>query len=125
MVIAAPIEVRESQYAQNVIDRILDYDNPIEKVLFVDCRQSMQNGGGPACLRLRVPLTEAEMAHVHPGVFLNETNYQQLVDWVNRHYRDRLSIEDLIDPKLITETETALDALTQILHLPGLYEFQS
>lgn len=125
MAIVAPVEVRDSQYAQNVIDRILDYDNPIEKVVFVDCRQSMQNGGGPACLRLRVPLTETELATVHPGVFLDEPKYAQLVDWVNKHYRDRLSIEDLIDPRLITETETALDALTKILQLPGLYHFQS
>jgi succinylarginine dihydrolase len=125
MALIAPVEARDSQYAQNVIDRILDYDNPIEKVVFVDCRQSMQNGGGPACLRLRVPLTEIELSHVHPGVLLDEPKYAQLVDWVNKHYRDRLSIEDLVDPKLVTETETALDALTKILALPGLYPFQA
>jgi succinylarginine dihydrolase len=124
MAIIAPTEVRDSPLAQNVIDRILDYDNPIEKAVFVECQQSMQNGGGPACQRLRIPLTATEISKIHPGVFLDETKYQQLVDWVHHHYRDQLSIEDLMDPYLITETEEALDALTQILGLGSLYHFQ-
>jgi succinylarginine dihydrolase len=69
-------------------------------------------------------MTQAELSHINPNFLLNEQKYAQLVDWVNQYYRDRLSIEDLIDPQLLVETETALDALTQILHLPSFYPFQ-
>jgi len=47
-----------------------------------------------------------------------------LESWVSTHYRDRLTIEDLGDPKFLQESRDALDALTQILDLPGLYDFQ-
>lgn len=124
MVMIAPIESQESGYAQNVIDRILDFDNPIQKVIYVDCRQSMFNGGGPACLRLRILMNEKELAQCHPGVFLTEEKLQALLSWVNRYYRDKVSLDDLIDPKLLTETQSALDALTQILELGSIYDFQ-
>jgi succinylarginine dihydrolase len=44
--------------------------------------------------------------------------------WVRRHYRDRLTVADLADPALVTESQRALDELTGILDLPGLYGFQ-
>ena len=47
-----------------------------------------------------------------------------LETWVKAHYRDRLGIEDLSDAAFLTETHSALDALTQILDLPKLYDFQ-
>lgn len=124
MVLISPIESQEIASAHAVIKRILADNNPIKRVEFVDCRQSMQNGGGPACLRLRVVLTEAELKACHQGIFLTESLYQALEKWVNQHYRDTLSIEDLRDPKLLEETRTALDALTQLLKLGPIYEFQ-
>lgn len=124
MILIAPLESQKSGFSHNVIDRIVDYDNPIKKVVFVDCRQSMQNGGGPACLRLRVTLTEKELAHCHPGVLLDIPKCLILEDWVNRHYRDALTVEDLIDPQLITESHAALDELTKILDLGSIYPFQ-
>lgn len=94
------------------------------KVEFVDITESMQNGGGPACLRLPIVMNEQERAKVHPHIFLNENLYQKLVDWVERHYRDTLSVADLKDPVLLEETKTALDKLTDILHLGSFYAFQ-
>ena len=83
----------------------------------------MRNGGGPACLRLRVALTDAEAAAMHQGVIMTETLYGQLVAWVEKHYRDRLSPDDLADPMLAIEIQTAMEALTNILGLPDLYQF--
>lgn len=97
---------------------------PFDNVHFVNLKESMQNGGGPACLRLRVPLNEKEIAQVHSGVLFTDKLYRELKEWVGFHYRDRLAIEDLYDPHLLEESRTALDALTKLLHLGSIYEFQ-
>ena len=97
---------------------------PIDELLVYDLKQSMQNGGGPACLRLRVALTESEVAQVNAGVWMNDTLYLQLCSWVERHYRDRLLESDLFDPQLLIEVRTALDELTQIMRLGSIYPFQ-
>ena len=99
-------------------------DNPLTKVEAFDLRQSMRNGGGPACLRLRVVLNEKEHAATNPAVLINDTLFSALCDWVEQHYRDRLAAEDLADPQLVQECRTALDELSQILQLGMVYPFQ-
>ncbi len=96
---------------------------PIGSVM-VTVKESMDNGGGPACLRLRIVLTQAQARAMHQGVLWSPALNDQLVAWVNKHYREELRPDDLRDPKLIREGRDALDALTGILGLPGLYEFQ-
>ena len=93
-------------------------------MLAFDLKQSMQNGGGPACLRLRVVLDADAQAAVLPGVWMTGALHAQLVSWVERHYRDRLLPADLADPALLDESRTALDRLTQLLGLGNLYPFQ-
>jgi len=125
MALIAPVECREIPSAFKVLHKILEEDNPIQHLHFVDCRESMRNGGGPACLRLRVVLTEAEQKAVPTEVFLNEKRCQELRDWVEHFYRDRITGEDLLDPLLIEESHAALDALTKILNLGSIYSFQT
>jgi succinylarginine dihydrolase len=84
---------------------------------FADLRQSMRNGGGPACLRLRAALTDAEWADVPAGVKFGEELYARLKAWVEKHYRDRLLPADLADPALLRESREALDELGPILGL--------
>ncbi len=120
----APRECAEHPGIRAVLDEILRGDNPIRQVLYVDVRQSMKNGGGPACLRLRVVLTEGELETVHQGVFLTDELYGRLVDWGERHYRESLRLEDLVDPLLVEECRRALDSLTEILGLGSIYDFQ-
>jgi succinylarginine dihydrolase len=117
MSLIAPIECQEHADAEAVIRGIIAWDNPIKSVHYLDVRQSMKNGGGPACLRLRVMLSESELARVHPGVLLTPTLYSRLVDWVERRYREQIAPEDLADPQLARESNAALDELEQILHL--------
>ena len=74
-------------------------------------------------MRLRVALTDQQAQAMHQGVVMTDALYTQLVAWVNKHYRDRLSPEDLADPTLAIEVQTALMELAQILQLPHLYEF--
>jgi len=89
-----------------------------------DLKQSMSNGGGPACLRLRVALTEAEQKAINPSTLMNNALFGQLNNWVDKHYRDELHEADLADPKLLIESRNALDELTQIMDLGSVYEFQ-
>ena len=121
--LVAPAECGHDPSAKDLIDRIID-DGGFDRVTYVDVRQSMQNGGGPACLRLRVPLRDEELAAVHPGVRLSDGLYDRLVAWVHTHYRDRLLPEDLADPQLLRESCDALDDLSRILDLGALYVFQ-
>ncbi len=123
-VLLAPAEVRERPAVSRLIDEAAAGGGPIDEVVVVDLRQSMRNGGGPACLRLRVVLSEAERAAVLPGVWLDDRLHGVLMDWVDRHYRDELRPADLADPKLLTESRQALDELTTILGLPPIYDFQ-
>lgn len=125
MMLVAPTECAETPSVKKFLDNILkDSSNPIVRVDYIDLRQSMRNGGGPACLRLRVPLSRFEIDAMNPNVLLSEPLYSTLISWVNKHYRDRLSPKDLADPELLFETQTALDELTGILGLGSLYSFQ-
>ena len=125
MALFAPLESKENPRVAAFVDRMIaDASNPINAVHYLDVRESMRNGGGPACLRLRVVMTEQERAAVHQGVMLNDQLYKTLVGWVEKHYPDELSSDDLLDPKLAASFTDALDELTQILDLPGLYAFQ-
>ena len=60
---------------------VVSQDNPVEHVLFVDVKESMKNGGGPACLRLRVVLTDEELSLTHQGIFLSKQLYKEIVQW--------------------------------------------
>ncbi len=126
MMLIAPIEARDHAAARACIEQIIaDDSNPIRSVTWADVRQSMKNGGGPACLRLRVVLSEVELAATHPGVFLSERLYVELTDWVTCHYRESLLPDELADPALLRESRDALDELTRILKLGSIFQFQS
>ncbi|AJQ97628.1 N-succinylarginine dihydrolase [Gynuella sunshinyii] len=125
MVLVVPLECREIASVSVFLDQLVgDTSNPINELLVFDLKQSMKNGGGPACLRLRVVLTEDELAAVHSGCLLTDELFGLLNAWVNKHYRDRLSFDDLSDPALLQESRTALDELTGLLNLGSIYDFQ-
>ncbi|MFN3711042.1 N-succinylarginine dihydrolase [Alishewanella sp. HH-ZS] len=124
MVIIAPTECQEHAGVHRYLTELCQQDTPIRQVKYFDVKQSMRNGGGPACLRLRVVLNEQERQAVNPAVLMNEQLFATLNSWVDKHYRDQLSEADLADPQLMIESRTALDELTQILKLGSVYSFQ-
>jgi succinylarginine dihydrolase len=124
MALVVPQECRENSRVATYLEGLVASGGPIDELISFDLRQSMRNGGGPACLRLRVVLTEAEAAAMHQGVIMTEALYAELVQWVELHFRDALAPADLADPQLAIEVQTALDALTKIIQLPQLYSFQ-
>jgi succinylarginine dihydrolase len=125
LALVLPVESREDPAVASVVDRIVsDPANPIAEAHFLDVRESMRNGGGPACLRLRVPLEDAELAAVNPGSRFSPGQHATLEDWVRRRYREDLRAADLADPALLVESRDALDELTRILGIGNVYDFQ-
>ncbi|MGS0676140.1 N-succinylarginine dihydrolase [Shewanella sp. 0m-4] len=124
MAIIAPTNCQENPAVFAYLNELVTLDTPIKQVLYFDVKQSMQNGGGPACLRLRVAMNQDEVAAVNQHTLMNDGLFTRLNQWVDKHYRDRLLVEDLADPQLIIESRTALDELTQIMKLGSVYQFQ-
>ena len=114
MALIAPGECEENSRVKQYLDQLVEQD----------VKQSMRNGGGPACLRQRVVLTEQELTAANQHVFMNDQLFNTLNNWVDKHYRDRMNDSDLADPQLLIESRTALDELTQILQLGSIYPFQ-
>ncbi|MGE5739953.1 MAG: N-succinylarginine dihydrolase, partial [Betaproteobacteria bacterium] len=122
--LVAPEECRVHRATSQILDRLVADGSPIADVLTFDLRQSMRNGGGPACLRLRVPLNDDDRSAVRANVFMTPALDTTLDGWIRGHYRDRLAAADLRDPALVDESRRALDELTRILALPSIYPFQ-
>lgn len=122
----APTEVRENNKAAAFVREMVAAPRAaIGAVEFVEVRESMRNGGGPACLRLRIVMNAQERAAAAQGFFLDDRLAGALEAWVRRRYREQLAPEDLGDPALVDEVQTALDELTRILPLGGdFYPFQ-
>ncbi len=118
MSLICPVECDEIKTARHCTQRILEEDNPVAEISFMNLRQSMNNGGGPACLRLRVVLSAAEQAKIHQGIVLTSDLADRLEAWVSTHYREELRPDDLRDPNLIDESYAAIEALAGILNLP-------
>jgi succinylarginine dihydrolase len=124
MAIIAPTNCQENPAVFAYLNELITLGTPIKQVRYFDVKQSMQNGGGPACLRLRVAMNQQEVAAVNQNTLMNDSLFTRLNTWVDRHYRDQLTVQDLADPQLIIESRTALDELTQILKLGSVYQFQ-
>ena len=125
LTLIAPLETQENDATRAYCEALTSGNGPVGTVKFVDVRQSMRNGGGPACLRLRVTMTEDEWANVNSAMKMDEALHQRLGDWAKRNYRDELAPKDLPDPSILRESFTALDELTKILNLGSdFYPFQ-
>ncbi len=125
MILIAPVEVTETESTRRFLDRVIaDEGHPIAAVSTLDLRESMRNGGGPACLRLRVVMTDDELASAAPRVLVDDQRLDQLEAWVDAHYRDELALDDLADPDIADENNRALDELTTLLGLGAVYPFQ-
>ncbi len=124
MTLIAPTDAEIIPAVAEYLSDLVESGGPITHVDYMDVRQSMRNGGGPACLRLRVVLDEDDIAAMGARGILDDTLISELKVWANKHYREELSPEDLGDPDLMMESFAALDELTQIMNLGSIYDFQ-
>ncbi|MDK2635299.1 N-succinylarginine dihydrolase [Pantoea stewartii subsp. indologenes] len=124
MMLVLPEESRQHPGVWEYLREQVEGGGPLQSLHVFDLRESMHNGGGPACLRLRVVLTPEERQAVNPAVLMNDHVFATLNRWVDKHYRDRLTQSDLGDPQLLEEGRVALDELTRLLDLGNVYTFQ-
>jgi len=116
MGLVIPTEAWETPMVRGWLDAMLASNGPIRRVLPVDVRQSMANGGGPACLRLRVV---ADPATVDPRFLLNPAQVDALVQVVARTWPEQIDPADLGSESLARTVRTARSAL---LDAAGLKE---
>lgn len=125
MLLIAPKQCQDNPKTRALLEELQKNNNSaIKKVVYSQLEESMRNGGGPACLRLKITMNEAEHSSMLQGIIFNKVRYTQLKDWIEKHYRDHLTPSDLRDPQLVRENQTALDELTKILKLGSIYSFQ-
>jgi succinylarginine dihydrolase len=117
MTLVAPTECRDTPSVANWIERHLASNGAIRRVEFVDVRQSMANGGGPACLRLRV---QCEPADVDPRVLVDEAKLDRLAKIIATHWPDEISADDIQSSALIKDVERARAELLEGLELGEL-----
>jgi succinylarginine dihydrolase len=112
-----PLEAKETQSVHGWIKDMLDGNGPIRQAEFVDLRQSMSNGGGPACLRLRVV---ADPASVDPRFILDEAKLDMIEGVVSRYWPEAIDAASLGDVALVGEVRVARRALLDQLDLAEL-----
>jgi succinylarginine dihydrolase len=117
MILVAPTECRETPAVWSWIERHIAGNGPIRRVEIVDVRQSMANGGGPACLRLRVV---ADPATVDPRFLVDDSKLDAIAEMVRTHWPVAIHNDELQEPALIGDIEAARAALLDTLDLAGL-----
>ncbi len=117
ILLIAPLEARENPNAYKHIQKIISDDNPVTRVEFLDLRESMRNGGGPACLRLRMVMSAAELAAMKQSVIFTEQLYKELKELITKNYREELSPGDLGDMGFVNEVKEVVKEIYSILQL--------
>jgi len=92
-------------------------NGPIRRVEVVDVRESMANGGGPACLRLRVV---CDPATVDPRFLVDDAKLDRVAAVIERHWPETIAADAIADPALVTRIRAARAALLDVLDLSDL-----
>ena len=117
MALIVPDECRESPSVWSWVEAMLATNGPIRQVIPVDVRQSMANGGGPACLRLRVV---CDPATVDPRFLLDEAKAEMIESVIAAHWPQQIDPSDIGSPSLATSVIEARLALLEALDLARL-----
>ena len=112
-----PEEARETPNVWTWLEQMIAGNGPIRRLFVVDVRQSMANGGGPACLRLRVA---ADPAAIDPRFLADEAKLDLISGVIARHWPEHIAPEDLLEPALWSRMEEARTALNAALDLADL-----
>ena len=112
-----PEEARETPSVWTWLEQAVNGNGPIRKTFVVDVRQSMSNGGGPACLRLRVV---ADAATVDPRFIADEAKLDRIASVIASHWPDSIAPGDLKKPELWEQLEKARLELLRALDLAEL-----
>jgi succinylarginine dihydrolase len=119
MALVVPAECREQPEVWAWLAEVIAGPSPITRLEVVDIRESMRNGGGPACLRLRVAVDDEAFAAIDPRLLLDEAKCTAIEQVVAAHWPERIAPDDLGDPELWHQCWTARAALLDTLGFEG------
>ena len=114
-----PEEARATPSVWRWLQEHVAGNGPIRRLEVVDVRESMANGGGPACLRLRVV---ADPATVDPRFLVDDARLDRIASVIERHWPERIAADAIGDPALIAQVEAARAALLEALDLVELID---
>jgi succinylarginine dihydrolase len=117
MALILPGEARDNAAVWSWLTELVAGNGPIRRLEVVDVRQSMRNGGGPACLRLRVV---CDPATVDPRFLVDEATLDRIAAVVEAHWPEEIAIADIGDPALIARIRAARVALLEAVNLSDL-----
>ncbi len=115
--LVVPGETRDNPRVWNWLESHLSGNGPIRAVEVVDVRESMANGGGPACLRLRVV---ADPATIDPRFMADAARLDRIAAVVEAHWPEAIAVEAIGEPALVARIENARAALLEALELSEL-----
>ena len=116
MALVLPTEAQDTPAVWTWLQQMVAGNGPIRRLIPVDVRQSMANGGGPACLRLRVV---ADPATIDPRFLLDERKLDDIAGIVARYWPEEIAPDDLGDTRLIARIEQSWLTLVDHLQLSG------
>lgn len=117
MALVLPGEARDTPSVWRWLQEHVAGNGPIRRLEVVDVRQSMANGGGPACLRLRVV---CDPATVDPRFLVDDGKLDRIADVIEAHWPEAIPFDSIADPALIARVEAARRALLEALEIPEL-----
>ncbi len=117
MALILPSEAQANQRVWGWLSEMVAGNGPIRELVPVDVRQSMANGGGPACLRLRVV---AAPATVDQRFFADETKLDRIASLIAAHWPESIAPDQLDDPSLVDQVRKARTALLDACDLMSL-----
>jgi succinylarginine dihydrolase len=112
-----PEEARDTPSVWSWLQQMIAGNGAIRQLFVVDVRQSMANGGGPACLRLRVV---ADPADVDPRFMVDAAKLDRIAAVIGAHWPEAIAPDDLLKPELWAQMERARAALYEALDLTDL-----
>ncbi|MAR90128.1 MAG: N-succinylarginine dihydrolase [Pseudomonadota bacterium] len=113
-----PLEAERDAQVRQYVEVELRRALRLREVVYMDLRQSMSNGGGPACLRLRITLHESELNALQGRLLLNDERHRQLVQLVERRYPESLTLEQLSHWPTAREMMDIVAEIYGVLDLP-------
>ncbi|QIG80626.1 N-succinylarginine dihydrolase [Stakelama tenebrarum] len=119
MALILPGEARETPAVWEWLQELVAGNGPIRRLEIVDVRQSMANGGGPACLRLRVV---ADPARIDSRFLVDNDRLDAIARVVEQHWPEAIPQDEIGDPALIAHVETARRALLETLDIVELID---
>ena len=108
MALILPSEAQANGNVWGWLSEMVAGNGPIRELVPVDVRQSMANGGGPACLRLRVV---ADPATVDQRFMADEAKLDRIAETIEAHWPENIAPDQLGDAALISKVQAARSAL--------------